>query len=86
MAKTRECCCALSLRRTGNDLHVSFHKGFKIRLAGIVPVSLEFTGRNSIGRHVWLHLMTRRSQPQICIELPEVAKYSTISIFLNRFI
>ena len=44
MAKTRECCSALSLRRTGDDLHVSLHKGFKIRLAGIVPVSLEFTG------------------------------------------
>ena len=43
MAKTRECCSALSLRRTGDDLHVSLHKGFKIRLAGIVPVSLEFT-------------------------------------------
>ena len=43
MAKTRECCGALSLRRTGDDLHVSLHKGFKIRLAGIVPVSLEFT-------------------------------------------
>ena len=47
MAKTRECCSALSLRRAGDDLHVSLHKGFKIRLAGIVPVSLEFTGRNS---------------------------------------
>ena len=44
MAKTRECCSALSLRRTGDDLHVSLHKGFKIQLAGIVPVSLEFTG------------------------------------------
>ena len=44
MAKTRECCGALSLRRTGDDLHVSLHKGFKIRLAGIVPVSLGFTG------------------------------------------
>ena len=44
MAKTRECCGALSLRRTGDDLHVSLHKGFKIRLAGIVPVFLEFTG------------------------------------------
>ena len=43
MAKTRECCSALSLRRTGDDLHVSLHKGFKIRLAGIVLVSLEFT-------------------------------------------
>ena len=43
MAKTRECCSALSLRRTGDDLHVSLHKSFKIRLAGIVPVSLEFT-------------------------------------------
>ena len=43
MAKTRESCNALSLRRTGDDLHVSFHEGFKIRLAGIVPVSLEFT-------------------------------------------
>ena len=47
MAKTRECCSALSLRRTGDDLHVSLHKGFKIRLAGIVPVSLEFTGETS---------------------------------------
>ena len=46
MAKTRECCSALSLRRTGDDLHVSLHKGFKIRLAGIVPVSLEFTAFN----------------------------------------
>ena len=44
MAKIRECCSALSLRRTGDDLHVSLHQGFKIRLAGIVPVSLEFTG------------------------------------------
>ena len=44
MAKTRECCSALSLRRTGDDLHVSLHKGFKIRLAGIVPVFIEFTG------------------------------------------
>ena len=44
MAKTRECCGALSLRRTGDDLHVSLHKGFKIRLAGIVPVFIEFTG------------------------------------------
>ena len=43
MAKTRECCGALSLRRTGDDLHVSLHKGFKIRLAGIVPVFKEFT-------------------------------------------
>ena len=43
MAKTRECCGALSLRRTGDDLHVSLHKGFKIRLAGIVPVFIEFT-------------------------------------------
>ena len=46
MAKTRECCGALSLRRTGDDLHVSLHKGFKIRLAGIVPVFIEFTGPN----------------------------------------
>ena len=44
MAKTRECCGALLLRRTGDDLHVSLHKGFKIRLAGIVPVFIEFTG------------------------------------------
>ena len=44
MAKTRECCGALSLRRTGDDLHVSLHKGFKIRLAGIIPVFIEFTG------------------------------------------
>ena len=43
MAKTRECCGALSLRRTGDDLHVSLHKGFKIRLADIVPVFIEFT-------------------------------------------
>ena len=43
MAKTRECCSALSLRRTGDYLHVSLHKGFKIRLAGIVPVFIEFT-------------------------------------------
>ena len=28
---------------TGDDLHVSLDNGFKIRLAGIVPVSLEFT-------------------------------------------
>ena len=47
MAKTRECCGALSLRRTGDDLHVSLHKGFKIRLAGIVPVFIEFTGFNT---------------------------------------
>ena len=47
MAKTRECCGALSLRRTGDDLHVSLHKGFKIRLAGIVPVFIEFTGDSS---------------------------------------
>ena len=33
----------LSLRRTEDDLRVSLHKGFKIRLAGIVPISLEFT-------------------------------------------
>ena len=46
MAKTHECCGALSLRRTGDDLHVSLHKGFKIRLAGIVPVFIEFTGCN----------------------------------------
>ena len=26
MAKTRECCGALSLRRTGDDLHVSLHQ------------------------------------------------------------
>ena len=45
MEKTRECCGALSLRRTGDDLHVSLHKGFKIRLAGVVPVFIEFTGR-----------------------------------------
>ena len=38
VAKTRECCSALSLRRTGDDLHVGLHKGFKIRLPGIVPV------------------------------------------------
>ena len=48
MAKTRECCGALSLRRTGDDLHVSLHKGFKIRLAGIVPVFIEFTGLSSL--------------------------------------
>ena len=48
MAKTRECCSALSLRRTGDDLHVSLHKGFKIRLAGIVPVSLEFTAHTTL--------------------------------------
>ena len=42
MAQTREC-STLSLRRTGDDLHISLHKGFKIRLAGIVPVSLEFS-------------------------------------------
>ena len=48
MAKTRECCGALSLRRTGDDLHVSLHKGFKIRLAGIVPVFIEFTGASSL--------------------------------------
>ena len=48
MAKTRECCGALSLRRTGDDLHVSLHKGFKIRLAGIVPVFIEFTGAISL--------------------------------------
>ena len=33
--KTHECCTALSLRRVWDDLHVSLHKGFKIRLAGI---------------------------------------------------
>ena len=43
MAKTRECGSVLSLRRTGDDLHVCLHKGFKILLAGVVPVSLEFT-------------------------------------------
>ena len=48
MAKTRECCSALSLRRTGDDLHVGLHKGFKIRLAGIVPVFIEFTGWRSL--------------------------------------
>ena len=48
MAKTRECCGALSLRRTGDDLHVSLHKGFKIRLAGIVPVFIEFTAQNTV--------------------------------------
>ena len=53
MAKTRECCSALSLRRTGDDLHVSLHKGFKIQLAGIVPVSLEFTGMHTFVR-LWL--------------------------------
>ena len=47
MAKTRECCSALSLMRPGDDLHVSLHKGFKIRLAGIVPVSLCSGKRNS---------------------------------------
>ena len=40
MARTHVCCGTLS----GDDLHVSLHKGFKIRFAGIVPVSLEFTG------------------------------------------
>ena len=49
MAKTRECCSALSLRRTGDDLHVNLHKDFKIRLSGIVPVSLEFTGFCRLG-------------------------------------
>ena len=34
----------LSLRRTGGDLHVSLHKGFKVRLEGIIPVFIEFTG------------------------------------------
>ena len=48
MAKTHECCSALSLRRTGDDLHISLHKGFKIRLAGVVPVSLEFTEPNMV--------------------------------------
>ena len=48
MAKTRECCGALSLRRTGDDLHVSLHKGFKIRLAGIVPVFIEFTVKSQL--------------------------------------
>ena len=48
MAKTRECCSTLSLRRTGDDLHVSLHKGFKIRLTGVVPVSLEFTDDNTL--------------------------------------
>ena len=38
----------LYIRRTGNDLHVSLHKGFKIRFAGIVPVSLEFTGGDKL--------------------------------------
>ena len=37
MARTRVCCSTLSVRRTGDDLHISCHKGFKIRLAGIVP-------------------------------------------------
>ena len=32
-AKTRERCSDLSLRRTGDDLHVSFHKSFKTWLA-----------------------------------------------------
>ena len=36
----------LSLRRTGDDHRVILHKGFKIRPAGIVPVSLEFTAIN----------------------------------------
>ena len=43
MARTRMCCSTLSLRRTGDDLHVSLHTGYKFRLPGIVPVSLEFT-------------------------------------------
>ena len=37
MARTCVCCSTLSVRRTGDDLHISCHKGFKIRLAGIVP-------------------------------------------------
>ena len=48
MAKTRECCSTLSLRRTGDDLHVSLHKGFKIQLTGIVPVTSEFTDDNTL--------------------------------------
>ena len=50
-ARTRVCCSSLSLRRTGDDL-ASLHKGFKIRLASIVPVSLEFTDDISIKRQL----------------------------------
>ena len=57
MAKTRECCSTLSLRRTGDDLRVSLHKGFKIRLAGIVPVCLEFTEPTRPDRKgVWVEM------------------------------
>ena len=28
------------------DLHVSLHVGFEIQFAGVVPVFLEFNGRN----------------------------------------
>ena len=44
----------LSLRRTEDDLRVSLHKGFKIRLAGIVPISLEFTDVKTVmmSRHI----------------------------------
>ena len=58
MAKTRECCSALSLRRTGDDLHVSLHKGFKMWLADIVPVSLEFTAK---GMSATLVYITKKS-------------------------
>ena len=72
MAKTRECCSALSLRRTGDDLHVSLHKDFKIRLAGIVPVSLEFTDIYT------LRLIGSISYPGECDLMVQPRKYSVI--------
>ena len=58
MARSHECCSALSLRRTGDDLHVGLHKGFKIWLAGIVLVSLEFTEGNILVSHGSISTLT----------------------------
>ena len=88
MAKTRECCGALSLRKTGDDLHVSLHKGFKIRLAGIVPVFIEFTGIVQYSPSPSLDRRTAGSRNEIrelnCIEATvtrgQITKY-TISAY-----
>ena len=70
MAKTRECCSTLSLRRTGDDLHVSLHKGFKIQLTGIVPVTSEFTDDNTLEIRGRFWVKFQGVEVVFCLEIP----------------
>ena len=64
VARTRVCCSALSLRRTGDDLHASLHKGFKIRLGYVTGVYF-YNNFALINPSYWIyvHILLKTNYP-----------------------